>query len=133
MWIVEGRTPFFVTSSNSESPTAYESFRTSISYLWGNIAAIDCLNIPENEHESATRQNFKLCFAGMSCLPKLSILFVFTRRSKLLAIFVILSARSTAFRKTTKENAIFCATIGSMRRRPESCHTSCASQLWHSR
>ena len=78
MWIVEGRAPSFATSSDA-SLAPYVSFGTSLSYLWGNIAAIDCLNIPENEQKSSTRQDFKLCFAGMSCVPELSILSVFTR------------------------------------------------------
>jgi hypothetical protein len=33
-------------------------------YVWGNVPAIDCLNIPRNEGLDASTTDLKLCFAG---------------------------------------------------------------------
>lgn len=46
----------------------YISFGPPVAYLWGNVPAIDCLNIVRNEGQSAVNQNFKFCFAGSSQL-----------------------------------------------------------------
>lgn len=70
MWLVEGRTPAFVDSSGGPGPS-HQPFGLSPSYLWGNTAAIDCLNISHNEQASGVSQDFKLCFAASGDLRNL--------------------------------------------------------------
>lgn len=54
------RPPAFVNSD-----AAPVQFGAAGHYLWGNIPAYDCLNLPSNEGmEKARNQDFNLAFAG---------------------------------------------------------------------
>ncbi|KAF8074568.1 hypothetical protein FPV67DRAFT_587451 [Lyophyllum atratum] len=61
-WETQNRTPAFIEADNA--PIMHHSFGLPYAYLWGNLPAIDCLNLSENEHLSALRQDFKFCFAA---------------------------------------------------------------------
>ncbi|GLB43235.1 hypothetical protein LshimejAT787_1301360 [Lyophyllum shimeji] len=65
-WVAQNRIPAFIISDNNPSNvlSRHYNFGLSHAYLWGNVPAIDHLNLAENEHLSAVRQNFKLCFAA---------------------------------------------------------------------
>ncbi|KAF9461091.1 hypothetical protein BDZ94DRAFT_1168287 [Collybia nuda] len=60
-WIMENRAPDFVVGSDEPTHT---SFGLPAAYLWGNIPAIDCLNIVHNEGQIGLHQDFKFCFAA---------------------------------------------------------------------
>ncbi|KAF8880174.1 hypothetical protein BD779DRAFT_1100219 [Infundibulicybe gibba] len=60
-WVQQNRAPTFMTGSHGPVQT---SFGTSAGYLWGNVPAIDFLNLAHNEKQAAIDQDFKLCFAA---------------------------------------------------------------------
>lgn len=62
-WAKEGRTPTFIDSEDG-APITQMSFGLPLAYLWGNLPAMDCLNLSNNERTSATTRNLKICFAG---------------------------------------------------------------------
>ncbi|KAG6816033.1 hypothetical protein H0H93_008656 [Arthromyces matolae] len=60
-WAKEGREPDFMEpGSSGPSYTSFGHLKSA--YLWGNLPAIDCLNLPHNEGSSAKMKDFKLCF-----------------------------------------------------------------------
>ena len=66
-WVNENRTPEFMGGP----PVAQFGYKANerATYVWGNVAAIDCLNVAANEGLSASTTNFKLCFAGKPVIP----------------------------------------------------------------
>ncbi|KNZ72407.1 hypothetical protein J132_03373 [Termitomyces sp. J132] len=72
-WANQRRSPAFMDlDSQAESPTLmHESFGLPFAYLWGNLPAIDCLNLSNNESSSATTDNFKICFVASGDLRNL--------------------------------------------------------------
>ncbi|KZP12530.1 hypothetical protein FIBSPDRAFT_754814 [Athelia psychrophila] len=66
-WVTENRNPAFVGGG----PPVVQFGRKanhSPTYVWGNVTAIDCLNVARNEGSAARTADFKLCFAGkFSC------------------------------------------------------------------
>ncbi|KAF8873189.1 hypothetical protein BD779DRAFT_311437 [Infundibulicybe gibba] len=60
-WVQQNRIPTFITGG---SKTVQTSFGTSAGYLWGNVPAIDFLNLAHNEKQAAIDQDFKICFAA---------------------------------------------------------------------
>lgn len=59
----ERRDPVFVNPDAKRVPHA--QFGAGAHYLWGNIPAYDCLNLPLNEGiEAAKDMDFVLAFAG---------------------------------------------------------------------
>ncbi|KAG6915707.1 hypothetical protein DXG01_010301 [Tephrocybe rancida] len=64
-WIKQKRRPTFMDMDDSSSTTpTFATFGLPYAYLWGNLPAIDCLNLPENERTTATTRDFKICFAA---------------------------------------------------------------------
>ena len=41
-----------------------KAFGSGLAYLWGNVPAVDSLNISQNETDAAVAHDFNLCFAG---------------------------------------------------------------------
>lgn len=100
-WIKQGRPPSFFGGD-----TAVESFGGD-QYFWGNIPAIDCLQLEHNEGiaRSVTR-DFNLCFAGKNQWQwlTLSSLFVCSHFDiQPLATSETLFRLSTDFLKATRE------------------------------
>ncbi|KAG6830397.1 hypothetical protein H0H93_014061 [Arthromyces matolae] len=63
-WAKERRMPHFIEPDPSK-PASYSDFGLNhFSYLWGNVPAIDCLNLSNNEGATASTKDFKLCFAA---------------------------------------------------------------------
>ncbi|KAF8880175.1 hypothetical protein BD779DRAFT_1100242 [Infundibulicybe gibba] len=60
-WVQQNRAPTFVTHG---SKSAQVPFGASAGYLWGNVPAIDFLNLARNEKKAAMDQDFKICFAA---------------------------------------------------------------------
>ena len=58
-WAREGRAPAFV--SEIEEPHA--GFGRTF-YVWGNLPAIDCMNVSKNEGDSVLKMNLNLAFIG---------------------------------------------------------------------
>lgn len=54
-------------------PVKVSEFGTGGNFLWGNIHAIDCLNLGLNEGVEAVSIDFKLCFAGVFVINLLAI------------------------------------------------------------
>lgn len=68
-WVRGRRSPAFFSFDDATVQTPFGVYGN---YVWGNVPAIDCLQIPENESESATTSDFKVCFAGNGssrCMP----------------------------------------------------------------
>ncbi|KAJ6621446.1 hypothetical protein B0H10DRAFT_2017320 [Mycena sp. CBHHK59/15] len=61
-WEVEDRFPSFYNKTDDEP--AHTFFGKFGNYLWGNIPAINCLQIARNERERAASMDLKLCFAA---------------------------------------------------------------------
>ncbi|KDQ26755.1 hypothetical protein PLEOSDRAFT_168906 [Pleurotus ostreatus PC15] len=59
-WLVESRPPSFV----GNEVQVQSLFGLQGVYLWGNVPAIDCLNIARNEQGAAKTMDFDLCFAA---------------------------------------------------------------------
>jgi hypothetical protein len=57
-WVRENRPPAFLGGP------PVDQFGKSSNYLWGNVSAIDCLNVLHNEGLGPSTTDFKLCFAG---------------------------------------------------------------------
>ncbi|KAF8880171.1 hypothetical protein BD779DRAFT_1099995 [Infundibulicybe gibba] len=60
-WLRQMRPPTFLTDESKATETL---FGTSAGYLWGNVPAIDFLNLAHNEKQAAINQDFKICFAA---------------------------------------------------------------------
>ncbi|KZP09108.1 hypothetical protein FIBSPDRAFT_760468 [Athelia psychrophila] len=62
-WVTENRSPAFV---NEGPPNVAfgRSANQNATYVWGNVTAIDCLNVARNEGSAARNADFKLCFAA---------------------------------------------------------------------
>jgi hypothetical protein len=64
-WVTEKRSPAFVTGADEPDHIAFGNLGMfGGNYLWGNIPAINCLQVARNEGERAPSMDFKLCFAG---------------------------------------------------------------------
>ncbi|KAG6812035.1 hypothetical protein H0H93_014064 [Arthromyces matolae] len=67
-WAKERRMPDFFEPDPSK-PASYSNLGPDqFSYVWGNVPAIDCLNLSNNEGATASTKNFKLCFAGITSI-----------------------------------------------------------------
>ncbi|KAJ7066814.1 hypothetical protein B0H15DRAFT_794317 [Mycena belliarum] len=64
-WITEKRPPAFLTNDNGPNHTA---FGTLGHYLWGNVPAINCLQVSRNEGQRAASMDLNLCFAGKNLI-----------------------------------------------------------------
>ncbi|KAF5385772.1 hypothetical protein D9615_002205 [Tricholomella constricta] len=65
-WATEKRNPAFMETNTGglSDGLTHDSFGLPFAYLWGNLPAVDCLHLSENERVSASRMDLKLCFAA---------------------------------------------------------------------
>lgn len=63
-WVTEKRTPAFVGGPPVVSFGGKSNQNRPGKYVWGNVTAIDCLNIARNESSAARTADLKVCFAG---------------------------------------------------------------------
>ena len=61
-WVVEARQPAFIASDN-EGPFVGQISHGRQKYLWGNVPAIDLLNLQRNEGVDYA-EDLRLLFAG---------------------------------------------------------------------
>lgn len=59
-WAIQNREPSFMTGDSAPTMTSFGRWQ----YVWGNVTAIDCLNVARNEGSAAVDMDFNLCFAG---------------------------------------------------------------------
>jgi hypothetical protein len=64
-WEIEGRTPAFALTQQASNQ--HNPFGKGL-YLWGNVPAIDGLNLSQNEGSNYT-EDLEILFAGRSKLP----------------------------------------------------------------
>ncbi|KAJ6568381.1 hypothetical protein DFH09DRAFT_1467346 [Mycena vulgaris] len=68
-WVREERSPAFISKNVNEPEQAvFGAFRH---YLWGNVPAINCLQLARNEGQRAASMDLKLCFAASGDLRNL--------------------------------------------------------------
>jgi hypothetical protein len=86
-----------------ESHAVHNSSTTfgSAKYLWGNVSAIDVLNLKDNENDP-TEKNYRLLFVGKDVFPSILGLYYSLAPLKLLEIHEICSYQFSAFLRNTK-------------------------------
>ncbi|KAJ6580856.1 hypothetical protein B0H19DRAFT_930261 [Mycena capillaripes] len=67
-WTTEKRAPAFMVDNNGPSHTSFGTFGN---YLWGNVPAINCLQLARNEGQRAASMDLKFCFAASGDLRNL--------------------------------------------------------------
>ncbi|KAJ7036561.1 hypothetical protein C8F04DRAFT_1337414, partial [Mycena alexandri] len=68
-WAAERRSPVFFTQTNNGP--AHTFFGTFRNYIWGNVPAINCLQLSRNEGNDAVSMDLKFCFAASGDLRNL--------------------------------------------------------------
>jgi len=71
-WVIEKRTPGFLVPPGSNQSSEGNTSGTN-KYLWGNMPAIDILNLHANEG-MGYEQDLTLLFAGMSIFSQAVVL-----------------------------------------------------------
>ncbi|KAJ7483321.1 hypothetical protein FB451DRAFT_1169926 [Mycena latifolia] len=66
-WVTEKRSPSFFTDNGP----GHTVFGTPGHYLWGNVPAINCLQLARNEGQRAASMDLKFCFAASGDLRNL--------------------------------------------------------------
>ncbi|KZP09098.1 hypothetical protein FIBSPDRAFT_900738 [Athelia psychrophila] len=62
-WATENRQPAFI-NEGPQHVAFGRNANQNATYVWGNVTAIDCLNVARNEGSAARTADFKLCFAA---------------------------------------------------------------------
>ncbi|KZP04276.1 hypothetical protein FIBSPDRAFT_767683 [Athelia psychrophila] len=62
-WVTENRSPAFIGGGPPITQFGRRANQNA-TYVWGNVTAIDCLNVARNEGSAARSADFKLCFAA---------------------------------------------------------------------
>lgn len=94
-WHMERRQPAFIGSDAGN--VSYGNQK----YLWGNVPAVELLNLKDNESD-VTRKNFRLLFAGKDAFPSKLCLYHSLTPSKLPEIHEIFYSRFSDSLKCTR-------------------------------